>query len=334
MAQITDPQLLHLLDDVPNLRRALGALRIVALDIGARRGFTDDLLPLAAAVDAVGFEPDVEECSRLNAEAAKSAHPWRSLRFVPLAIGPEDGPAQLNLYHQRGCSSLLEAAPELAAQFLRGNDYQLEGTATVTLKPLDTAATEFGFADAAFLKIDVQGFEREIFRSGRRLLDEALLAVRSEVTLIPIYHGMPLMEDIVAELRGHGFVPMGFEELHHWRRATRVKPPRPARDALPHSRGQMIHGDLLFFRDPDKLPDEAETLLPAAFLALAYGYLDHAEMLMRRPVAVRWLRAHGVDNLEAALAAVSRRYSRLARRWRRRQLAADLKFRARQLFTV
>ena len=51
---------------IPRLKRLLAAARVVAIDVGARGGFTRDLAPIAAAVDATGFEPDRSECDRLN----------------------------------------------------------------------------------------------------------------------------------------------------------------------------------------------------------------------------------------------------------------------------
>ena len=163
-----DQRIGRLFSGTPEFRRLLADLPLTALDIGARRGFAEDLLPLAPAVDAIGFEPDADECARLNAEAASKPHAWRSLRFVPVALGPGDGEATLHLYRQRGCSSLLEAVPELAAEFSRGDDYVLEGTMPVGMMPLDGAATAYDFCDAAYMKIDVQGFERALVeaRSG------------------------------------------------------------------------------------------------------------------------------------------------------------------------
>ena len=39
---------------------------LIAVDVGARGGFEPDLLPIAWAVDAVGFEPEPEAFSRLQ----------------------------------------------------------------------------------------------------------------------------------------------------------------------------------------------------------------------------------------------------------------------------
>src|SRR5690242_10441845 len=105
----------------PLLDRLLSAIRIVGIDIGARGGFTSDLAPIGAAVDAIGFEPDAVECERLNAISnAASAAGLRSLRYVPAAVGAP-GDRTLNLYRARGCTSLLEGDADFAAQFARGD---------------------------------------------------------------------------------------------------------------------------------------------------------------------------------------------------------------------
>ena len=334
MPQKIDPKLAHLMRNAPRLANALSDLPMQALDIGARRGFTDDLLPLAPAIDAIAFEPDREECERLNQEAATSQSVWRSLRYLPVALGPTNPGAKMNLYRQRGCSSLLEAAPALAAQFSRGDDYVFEGTINVETVPLDEAAKLYDFTGASFLKIDVQGFENSIFETGGTLLAGPILAVRSEVTAIPLYKNMPLIEDVIALLREFGFLPMSFEEIHHWRRSTRIKHPRQSRSAIPYSRGQLVHGDILFFRDPDTLPDDAGILMRAAFYAIAYGHMDHAAALMQRSNAARWLKEHGVPDPLSELGEISRRHARLYRQQCRHKFRENLLFRARQFVGI
>ena len=276
-----------------DLYRILADLPMTCLDIGARGGFTADLLPLARSVDAVGFEPDPEECERLNRRAATDKGTWRSLRFIPTALGDTDGTGTLHLYRQRGCSSLLQADARLAESFCRGDYYELEDTLDMPLMPLDKAASAFGFRDAVYMKIDVQGAELNVFRSGPELLAKNLLVIRIEVSFIPIYHGQPLFGDIDAHLRTYGFMPMAFLELHHWRRLTKRKDPDLAPGPVPYSLGQMVHGDVLYFRDPgsmtDNTPEEVQSLLKMAFLALTYGYVDHAAIILGRPNVTEYL---------------------------------------------
>lgn len=276
-----------------DLRRVLNDLRMSCLDIGARHGFSNDLLPIASAVDAIGFEPDREECDRLNAAAAENSHPWRSLRYIPAALGKTDAMATLNLYSQRGCSSLLEADNELARLFSRDDYYRLEDRIELSLSPLDEAAEAGGFDDAVYLKIDVQGYEMEVFAGAEKLLTNSLQAIRTEVSFLPIYKQQPLFHDVARHLEAFGFSPMGFEEMHSWRRSTKVKHPRLAATDIPYSRGQLIHGDVLFLRHPEHLPDKREDqilrLISLAFIALTYGYVDHASAILRRPAVQKYL---------------------------------------------
>jgi FkbM family methyltransferase len=300
------------------LGRVLADLRVTCLDVGARHGFTQDLLPLAPAVDAYGFEPDPEECERLNLIVSKGTHPWRSLRFIPVALGRERGTRTLNLYRQRGCSSLLKADVALAETFSRDDYYQLDDTVDLQTMPLDSAAVEYGFTDAVFMKIDIQGSELEVFASGPQLLREALLAIRTEISFIPLYQDQPLYCDVDSYLRGCGFVPMRFVELHHWRRTTKRKHPHLTRGPMPYSRGQIVHGDMLYFRDPDTMADDTpeaiQALLKAAFLALAYEYIDHALAIVTRPAVAEHLQStYGLEPV-SALGDVSRFQARQYRR--------------------
>jgi len=101
------------------LGQVLAGLTIKCLDIGAREGITPDLLPLAPAVEAYGFEPDPDECARLNQRFQAAPTPWRRVTFLPVALAGGGGERTLHFYRMRGGSSLLEADVTLAAQFAR-----------------------------------------------------------------------------------------------------------------------------------------------------------------------------------------------------------------------
>jgi FkbM family methyltransferase len=311
------------------LGRVLSDLPMTCLDVGARGGFTRDLLPLAWAVSAFGFEPDAEECARLNGAAAERPGPWRSLRFVPTALSGGGGTRTLYLTRQRGTSSMLKVDPSVGEKFSRGDYYILEGQLEVPTLPLDEAAEKYRFSDAVYMKIDIEGMELEVFRAAPRLMS-TLLALRVETGFLDFREGQPTFHDIDTCLREYGFQPMGFMELHHWRRLTKLKHPKVSRGPIPYSRGQLAHGDMLYFRDPDSMPDDSAEaiarLLRMAFLALAYEYVDHAAYILRRPAVAAHLAAayNGLD-LDAALDTVSRSLLDSYRRRRRRQVWIDFK---------
>jgi len=55
-----------------------------------------------------------------------------------------------------------------------------------------------------WLKIDVQGFEREVIRGANETLKIARV-VQIELAVIPSYEQSPYLEEIIAELRTFGF---------------------------------------------------------------------------------------------------------------------------------
>ena len=291
------------------LGQVLAGLTLQCLDIGAREGITPDLLPLAPAVEAFGFEPDPEECARLNRTAAANPAPWRSLKFLPVALGGSHGSRTLNLYRMRGGSSLFEADLELAKQFGRAENFQLEGRVPVETLPLDAAAEKFGFTNANYLKLDIQGAELEVLQSAPKLLAKSVLALRVEIEFLPIYKGQPLHSDVDAFMQARGFVTMGIVEPRSWRRTTRHRF-KLSGGRLPFSRGQIAHADYVYFRNPNSLaddtPENVQTALKAAFLALNYECVDHAAVILERPAIAQHLRnTFGMD-VGCELAKVSR----------------------------
>jgi FkbM family methyltransferase len=285
---------------LPLLDALLTKTRIVGLDIGARGGFTGDLEPIAPGVDAIGFEPDKTECDRLNASAGADRGGWRSLRYVPVAVG-QPGKRTLNLYKKRGCTSLLTADLDLAKEFAREDFFVLEGQVPVQVTRMDDAAAQFDFAGAHFMKIDIQGAELEVFQTGAKLVGQSLLCIRSEVEFAPLYKNQPLFSDIDADLRGKGFMFAGFPELHAWRRGTETKPDRWNGGLVPLSEAQLIHGDVLYFRDPrtmgDATPADQDRLIALALLAFSYGHLDLCASLLTRPTIAP--RVRDLANIDA-----------------------------------
>jgi len=63
--------------------------------------------------------------------------------------------------------------------------------------------------DRLLLKMDTQGYDLEVFRGAQSLLPN-VSCILSELSLIPIYEGMPSYLDALAEFEGHGFCVSGF----------------------------------------------------------------------------------------------------------------------------
>lgn len=307
------------------------AMSIAALDVGARGGTKSDLAPIAPLVDYYLFEPDREQTELLKASASRQG--WRSATVIDTALGKAKGTFELNLYRQRGCSSRLEADIEAAALFSRGDYYVNDGKVTVELAALDDLVRRGEVAPPAFIKLDVQGMENEVFEGAAEALANSIVGIRTEVCFFPMYHGQPLFAEIDQMLRPYGFVPMDWIEQHAWRRCTRAKYPARSSVAIPTSRGQLMHADVLYLLHPESLPADSDKdihrLVALGLVALCYGFIDHAGAAFSHPRVREFVSEATHSDHTAVLQDVSRA---LARRASIERLAEQSEFFLKRLF--
>jgi len=58
-----------------------GVEKIVAIDVGARWGASDAWTMLGNLAEIYGFDPDIEECERLNSLSPPN------IRYIPIGLG-------------------------------------------------------------------------------------------------------------------------------------------------------------------------------------------------------------------------------------------------------
>jgi FkbM family methyltransferase len=309
IAAVRGKPVVNLLDEA-GFGPLMGGIRLTSMDIGARGGFMSDLLPLARCVDMIGFEPDPDELERLK--RVPQVTPWASMTYLHYALGRAERTMPLHIYSHSGNSSLYEADRELVDAFGRGKNYELQKKVDVKVESLDIVIATEGIAPPDHVKMDVQGWELEILNGAESAL-ESILAARLEVEFMALYQDQPLFSDIDRLMQGRGFAFMGFSEMHAWRRTTRRKWPRRARGPYPYSKGQLAHGDALYLRWPEHMPesspDEIETKIRLGLLACAYEYIDHAVAALTTPAVAAYGReSFGIDFADS----VSRLSKRLA----------------------
>ncbi len=194
----------------PELRRA----RLVSdrkvdlvLDVGANDGpFATELRAAGYRGRIVSFEPQAAAFGRLAAASSRDSL-WEASQ---LAIGIDDGTAELNVAGNSSSSSLLgmtdqhlESAPE--SRYVR--------TETVQVARLDSLADGLvRSSDRVYLKIDVQGLELEVLRGAERTLGH-VVAVDCELSLVPLYDGAPLLPEVVDFLASRGFALQSLEPV-------------------------------------------------------------------------------------------------------------------------
>jgi FkbM family methyltransferase len=254
--------------DVPVLVALLRDAGIKVVDIGGRGKAFRPCLPLAAFTDYYVAEADVQEAARLQKALPESA-PWRSVTVITDAIASRCGAATLYMTAAAGMSSLLEPDLTIARRFCLGAKFEVFSTTPVQTMALDDAASRYGFSDATFLKLDTQGTELDILDSGKRLLDDSLIGVHTEVLFHPFYRGQALFGDVDAHLRRHGFSLFSLNRTLLRRSSYR-------KDA--YSRRMIAWAHCLYFRDPETLiawdADSARRRL-AALLGFALVFEHH-----------------------------------------------------------
>lgn len=302
------------------------------LDLGARHNFIADMLPLAPHVNAIGFDADKEECSRLNAVIEKDgSEPWKSLKYIPTAIASkEEKERDFYLYKQRGCSSLLPAVEGFGDQFNRGEYYEMDKKVTLDTMPLDKAAVDHNFENVSFMKIDVEGAEIEVFEGGCNLLRDSILAIRTEASFAASHHNQPMYCDVETHLRQFNFLPFRFLEMHHWRCFTRTKSLVDNSCKFPFSYGQIIHGDMLFLKDfkcmPIETQDEIKQHIRLGIYAMIYGFIDHSSIILNQSPVKNFLKEEfSIDDIDQEILKVSQMFAKEFKSENNREFLRDVK---------
>jgi len=283
---------------------------IAFFDVGARGGFDADLWPIAFGVDAYGFEPNSREFDRLVQEAPG---PWKSVQYFPHAIGDSDGRRTLHIPSDPQAASLLAPKENLSSRYDRDSFFKIEKMAEVETLTLDHVLEKYDLPAPEMLKIDIEGLELASLKSSPNMM-EGLLAVKVEVAYVQVRDAQPVAWEIEAFMHQCGFMLMDLTGASRWRTSGHVVHPHMSKEQIPYSRGQLIHGDYLFFRDPSTSKLSSIQLLKLGLLSISYGFFDLAQEMFSDD---RTLELSGLGDerkLLIALESCSRRYGRVVAR--------------------
>lgn len=169
------------------------------IDIGAHKGgFAEKVLSYGFSGEILSFEP-VSTNFKLLIEKAKEYPSWKTYN---LALGSESGHAEINISQNTHSSSML---PVLESHLEAASDAQYIGKESVEVSTLDAFFNELPMNEKRILlKIDTQGYERNVLQGGNDFLDK-VLAVQLEVSLIPLYKDSWLLKDVISFFEGRGF---------------------------------------------------------------------------------------------------------------------------------
>ncbi len=168
------------------------------LDIGAHRGDVAEELAQLYHPQFIGL---IEPLPQMATLLRRRIFAGRQMVFQ-CALGNRVGTANLNVLASPASSSLLEVMPGCDILFKRSMD-KVE-TVPVPIRTLDDIFDECRLSQLDLLKIDVQGYELEVFAGGSRALAKTRIIV-CEVSFFEHYKGQPLFFQIYEFLLGAGF---------------------------------------------------------------------------------------------------------------------------------
>ncbi len=272
---------------------------INVVDVGAMDIGSDPLWqPLAdeGLARVIGFEPVAAECDKLNAMAEGP------MRFLPYAVG--DGAERtLHITRFSACTSLyepnmpfLELFQDLAPLM------EVLGTQRVRTLRMDDIE-ELREHGCDFLKLDIQGAERDTLANAARLLEQTMF-VHTEVSLTPLYRDAPTIGEIDTLLRANGFIVHRFLTS-----GGRTLQPGSFPSSPPAFMSQVLWADVVYVKDfTDAASQSPERWIRLAVIAhalydawdLAWLALSHADRLSGTKLASRYRDAGEIAARRAA----------------------------------
>jgi FkbM family methyltransferase len=176
----------------------------LVLDVGANTGqFAEELQAFGYRGRIISFEPLASAHAQLRSKA--KAHPnWTIAERT--AVGAETGAVEIHVSGNSVSSSILAMLPSHSEA---EPESIYVGTETVPVNRLDDLYAP-SQTDRVALKIDVQGYERQVLE-GAPLLLGSCRAVIAEMSLVPLYERQVLAKDLWDLLAKQGFEPWSLE---------------------------------------------------------------------------------------------------------------------------
>ena len=196
-ASVEHSQLLNYLNNI-------GINTIV--DIGANRG----QFALAARkhfpmAKIFSFEPLLEPTSLFRKIFANDPNTI----LYELAIGTEEAETIIHISNADDSSSLLPIST-LQNELYPGTSEK--ETRTIVQKPLDAILSPLDIKRHALLKIDVQGYEKQVLEGCKSLLP-LFTYIYVECSFVELYEGQSLAHEIISYLSKYGFILSGVYNL-------------------------------------------------------------------------------------------------------------------------
>jgi FkbM family methyltransferase len=195
------------------------------LDIGANTGqFAYYTRHLGYRNEIISFEPLSSAYSILSKFAEKD----KKWQIRNCAIGDSDGQVEINVSLNSQSSSILDMMPD---HLKSAPDSVYEGKEMVDIHKLDTILDDYRLElDQTLLKIDTQGFEKNVIEGARNSL-KTMKGLQLELSLVELYKGEALITEMLNIIKDLGFTIHSLEPGFYDRKT-----------------GQLLQVDGVFYR--------------------------------------------------------------------------------------
>lgn len=172
----------------------------LVLDVGANSGhYATELRSNGYTGRIVSFEPLADAHATLE-RAARVDSAWKVASRM--ALGDADGEITIHVAGNSLSSSILDMLPE-HERAAPGSAFV--GSESVPLHRLDQIASGYlGDAKSVLLKIDTQGYEDKVLAGASGIIDR-IAAIQTELSLVPLYAGQPLFDEMRTRIESMGF---------------------------------------------------------------------------------------------------------------------------------
>ena len=274
--------------------------RIIAHHVGGR-GFGVALnCPMRFSRDIVNILYEADEKCALEMIAQNTNE---NFHVLPYCLGLEDRIGKLHITNNPYASSNLKPNPEYDTYYCEvklageidgvpmqdtrydavyGNENKVVEVRDVMIRSLDALVRDGkvpGNLMPDFISLDTQGSELDILRGAETTFRDHCIALATEIEFHPMYERQALFSHIFDFALRHGFHFAGFTYLQE------ISPKRMPVGA--RAKGFLAFGDALFLRRIDSVKSIVRSaneqhlmLLKLAFVALNFGYLEYALLVL------------------------------------------------------
>jgi FkbM family methyltransferase len=164
----------------------------LVIDVGANAG------QYALALRSHGYGGRIESFEPVAAPyaaavaVASSDALWNVHNY---ALGSTEGTAQIHVAGNAAASSSL--LPMLSRHERSAPLSHYVAEEKIRVRPLAGIAKELNLVEGVFLKIDTQGFEREVLTGCGDLIPDGVVGVQLELSLLPLYESGPLAGELI-----------------------------------------------------------------------------------------------------------------------------------------